>query len=96
MGKRSVIELFCISKNRYCSKENCIVTRVSDLDPVPVGSGVLPALDPDPVFKFLWIRIRVSNFSGSGSRNKKKEHRKGSKNQLLKNLKTMKKATISY
>ena len=27
----------------------------------------LPALDPDPFFKFLWIRIRFSHFSGSGS-----------------------------
>ena len=24
-------------------------------------------MDPDPVFKFLWIRIRFSNFSGYGS-----------------------------
>ena len=24
-------------------------------------------LDSDPVFKFFWIRIRLSNFSGSGS-----------------------------
>ena len=46
------------------------MTRVADPD--PVGSGFFVWIrcfyrDPDPVFKFLWIRIRFSNFSGSGS-----------------------------
>ena len=42
-----------------------IVTRVSDPGPV-----FLPGLDPDPDFKYIWIRIWFSNFSGSGSRRK--------------------------
>ena len=68
--------------------------RVAD----PVGSGV-----------FAWIRIRFSNFSGSGSgfspdSGTKKECRKVSKSDLseenlkimTKDRQKMKKATISY
>ena len=60
------------------------------------GSGwircVFSGLYPDPVFKFLWIRIRIrgSNISGSGSGfspdtdpGAKKECRKSSKSYLL-------------
>ena len=61
------------------------------------GSGYpvfLHALDPDPVYKFLWIRILEQ----------KKECRKGSKSDLseenlkimTKDRQKMKKATISY
>ena len=61
------------------------------LDPDSVGSGFEISANPDPIFKFLWIRIRFLNFSGSGfSPRSKKECRKGSKSFLLKeNLKIM-------
>ena len=32
-----------------------------------LGVSVCRVADPDPVFKFLWIRIWILNFSGSGS-----------------------------
>ena len=73
-----------------------VVAGVSDPD--PVGSGV-----------FAWIRIRFSNFSGSGSgfspdSGTKKNCRKVSKSDLseenlkfmTKDRQKMKKATISY
>ena len=47
------------------------------------------ARDSDPVLKFLWIRIQLSNFSGSGSglsprisEQKKSAERAGSKRKL--------------
>ena len=51
-----------------------IVTRVANTD--PFGSGVF-FLDPDPVFKFLWIRIRFQPRFWN-----KKECRKVSKSDL--------------
>ena len=73
------------------------LTRVADPD--PVGSGVF-SLNPDPIFKFLWIRIRLQPRVW----NKKKECRKVSKSDLseenfkimTKDRQKMKKATISY
>ena len=57
------------------------VSRVADPDPVgPVflpksgsGSGFQISLDPDPVIKFLWIRIRFQPRFW----NKKKRSQKG-------------------
>ena len=54
-----------INTSRFNGPEyGCVLGRVSDPDLV-----FLPALYPvpDPVFTFLWIRIRFSNLSGSVS-----------------------------
>ena len=46
-----------ILKQSINKRDSVIWTRVSDPDPV-----IFPALDPDSVFKFLWIRIRSLKF----------------------------------
>ena len=61
-------------------------------------------MDPDPVFKFLWIRIRFSNFLDPVSAKILENCRKVSKSDLseenlkfmTKDCQKMKKATISY
>ena len=72
------------------------------------GSGFQISLDPDPVFKFLWIRIRFSNFLDPDldpvSAKILENCRKVSKSDLseenlkfmTKDRQKMKKATISY
>ena len=101
------------SLNSYCPTTGLfphILTQILPLHACPSqhtcsqgcgsGSGRIRYfyMDPDPVFKFLWIRIRFQ------PRWNKKNCRKGSKSDLSeKNLKfmtkdrqKMKKATISY
>ena len=75
-GRRSCNLLLrnVISKGHFGSKgRDVTLIRVTDPDPVFLpGSGsrsnfqISLDSDPDPVFKFLLIRIRFSNFSGSG------------------------------
>ena len=66
------------------------------------GSGFQISLDPVPVFKFLWILIRIRFVPPDSGANK--ERGKGSKSYLLesnfeimpKDRQKMKKATVSY